>query len=352
MPYKKKTGSRVRWVGRVQKNGQIRQQVFDTKSEAKAWEAAEKATTWETEQPETKTATVSEWVNEYLDFSKERYSAKTYEEKRGAFMRLLGVVSPKDEAGAITIHQCLLCLKARAKTSGYAANKDRKNLAAAWVYGISFMGLPEKNPFKLVPRFGEERQEKYVPPEEDFWKVYQVAETEQDKVFLLTLLHTAARKGEILRLKWSDVDFHESRIRLWTRKRRDGNLESDWIPMTEQLRNALLKHRQNANGVNVFTRENGQPYKWRQHLMKYLCGVAGVKHFTFHAIRHLTASMLDKAGLELAVIQAILRHKSATTTARYLHSLRGTKVALDEVFSQQNKVITMKKAAGGDISDG
>ena len=214
------------------------------------------------------------------------------------------------------------------------------------------MGLPEKNPFKAVPRFGEERVAKYVPPVEDFWKVHEAAEIEQDKVFLLTLLHTAARKGEIIRLLWSDIDFTESRMRLWTRKRRGGNLESDWIPMTEEPRKALLQHRMNANGVYVFTRENGQPYKWRQHLMKSLCGIAGVKHFGFHAIRHLTASMLDKAGLELTVLQAILRHKSATTTARYLHTLRGTKVALDEVFARNKKVLPMKKAAGGDVSDG
>jgi Site-specific recombinase XerD len=343
MPFKKKTGSRVKWVGRVQKEGQIRQRVCDTKAEAKAWEAQEKASEWKVEQPEVKIVTVFVWMNEYLDFAKERFTAKTYEEKRTAFARLLKIVGAKDEAQSITVHQSLRCLKARAKVSGYAANKDRKNLIAAWGWGIRFLDLPERNPFKAVPRFGEERLAKYVPPEEDFWRVYEVAETEQDRVFLLTLLHTAARKGEIISLTWSDIDFGESRIRLWTRKRQGGNLESDWIPMTEALCQALIKHRSNAKGIHVFTREKGQPYKWRQHLMKYLCGIAGVKHFTFHAIRHLTASMLDKAGIELTVIQAILRHKSATTTARYLHALRGTKVALDAVFARTN-VLPMKKA--------
>jgi len=47
----------------------------------------------------------------------------------------------------------------------------------------------------------------------------------------------------------------------------------------------------------------------------------------------------------LTTIQAILRHKSATTTARYLRSLGGVKVQLDGVFSGR-KVVVMKKAPG------
>ncbi len=39
-----------------------------------------------------------------------------------------------------------------------------------------------------------------------------------------------------------------------------------------------------------------------------------------------------------------MRHKSATTTSRYLHSLRGAKVALDEVFAREpGKIIPFEK---------
>ena len=56
-------------------------------------------------------------------------------------------------------------------------------------------------------------------------------------------------------------------------------------------------------------------------LMKRLCARARVKAFGFHAIRHLTASILYKMGQPVSVIQAILRHKSPNTTAIYLKSL-------------------------------
>lgn len=65
----------------------------------------------------------------------------------------------------------------------------------------------------------------------------------------------------------------------------------------------------------------GDPFKHRQHVMKKLCRKANVKPFGFHAIRHLTATMLYKAGQLLSVIQKILRHQHPSTTEKYLVSL-------------------------------
>jgi hypothetical protein len=54
--------------------------------------------------------------------------------------------------------------------------------------------------------------------------------------------------------------------------------------------------------------------------------------FGVHAIRHLSASILDDKNYPITVIHALLRHKSANTTAKYLHKLRGVKTALDDAF--------------------
>ena len=55
--------------------------------------------------------------------------------------------------------------------------------------------------------------------------------------------------------------------------------------------------------------------------MRTLCERTRVRPFGFHAIRHLTASILYRLGQPVSVIQAILRHKSPNTTALYLKSL-------------------------------
>jgi integrase len=215
--------------------------------------------------------------------------------------------------------------------SGNAANKDRKNLAAAWTWGAKYLGMPKDNLFVAVDRFPSDQRPRYMPPESDFWKVYAVARP-KGQVFLLALLHTAARRSELLRLTWDDIDLDSGKIRLWTRKRADGSLEYDWLPLTNRLHDALQQHYEERISECVFCRSDGTSYKWRQHFMKILCNRAGVRHFTFHGIRHLTASMLAQEGVDIPTIQAILRHKNSMTTTRYIHRLGFTKNVLEDVF--------------------
>jgi len=181
------------------------------------------------------------WSDEYLDFSKERFVRKTYKGKKAAFGLLIKELNPHIPVFELSPSTCIDFLRRQSKKrSGYAANKDRKNLATGWEWGNKFLeGFPQtNNPFRAVDKFPEIRTPRYVPPEEDFWKVYNIAQG-QDKVILLTALNLAARRGEIFNLTWDDVDFGSNQVRLWTRKRVGGHKEPDWLPMMTELRNAL-----------------------------------------------------------------------------------------------------------------
>jgi integrase len=196
--------------------------------------------------------TILEWLNTYLDDVKTRCVKKTYNEKRSSIDRLIAFHQVKSAAQVESLVNCYgqtrttvayNFLKAQCKLrSGYAANKDRKNLARAWNWGLKYLAdFPRHliNPFALVESFPRMKKPRYVPPETDFWKVVDASKG-QDKVMLLTYYFTAARRSEVFRLKLSDLDFEHGKIRLWTRKRRGGDLEYDWLPMSSELRKALL----------------------------------------------------------------------------------------------------------------
>jgi integrase len=274
-----------------------------------------------------------DWANAYLNYAKEQFVDKTYAEKRLAFKMLFQSIDCELPVESLTSAVVLTHItKQKSERSGYAANKDRKNLVAAWNWGARFLApvLPRKNPC-LVPKVPEKRSPRYIPPEEDFWEIYNFAQG-QDKVMLLTFLHLAGRRSEIFRLKLEDLDFDNRRIRLSTRKRVGGNLEYDWLPMTGELAEGITEwlHIRPIESDFVFvcidntpfSRDYyGKPFKYRLQFMRRLCDKAKVKRFGFHAIRHLTASCLYKQGNSLGVIQAILRHKSPSTTERYLKTL-------------------------------
>jgi len=339
MPYKMKNG---KYRAHKMIDGRRKTKTFNTKKEAKEWEASQKEF-----QPEIRTESLAEWATAYLDMAQDRFSGQTYEEKRTVFRLFFQMVDKNMKAQNLTPQDAAKFLGAQARgRSGHAANKDRKNLMAAWSWGVKYMGLPESNPFKAVDPYPEKRQPRYIPSPEHMEKILE-NEIGEVYVFLLTMLHTAARRGELLRLRWDDLDFERRTIRLSTRKRKGGTLEYDHIPMTEELREVLIAHKQQASSVYVFCREDGQPYTARQHLMKRVCKRNDVPYFGLHAIRHLAASIMDRAGVPTATIQGILRHKSRATTDRYLHQLRGVQADLNQVFGNKGKVLDIKKASEG-----
>jgi len=357
MPSSITKNGRIQWKGRVQKHGKVKQKLFKTKKEALDWEAKERKQDWS---EKTDTAfSMGEWAQQYLDFSQSRHSTKTYYEKKKTFKELFAAkdakgrpfVNPDADVTTLNAGMVLRVLQARfKKTSGYAANKDRKNLVSAWNWGVKYLGLTEPNPCK-VDIFPEIRTPRYVPPEEDFWKVYDLT-SGQDRAMLSAFLYLGARRGEILQLKWVDVDFSNDRIRLHTRKRRDGTLEYDWLPMNTLLKEQLRwwwENRTFKDSPYVFVCDDpydfcreyyGKPFIHRRHLLARLCKKAGVTPFGFHAIRHMVATRLYHMGKPLGVIQAILRHKSAGTTERYLKSLglEETRVHLEDLCDMRKPI--------------
>lgn len=256
-----------------------------------------------------------------MTYSRQKFVQKTILGKERAFRFLLVFFGAKFDIRKITCKLALNHLSDQAmRRTGAAVNADRKDLKAGWSFGFKYMGFPEKNPFN-VDKFPQVKKKRYVPSQKDMLAVLEAAEP-QDHAMLMTMLHTAGRRGEILGLKWSDVDFKSKKITLWTRKRAYGHMEPDDLPMTDVLFRCLTKHSKSCHDSEyVFSRKNGERFLNKTHTIEELCKKAGVKRFTYHSIRHLSASMLAESGIPLVLIQQILRHKSITTTSQYIHSL-------------------------------
>ena len=338
MPYKRKEKSKKPWLAQVKINNRFVRRSFATKREAVEWEVAESNRFISL----TPTISLGEWAIRYLDFAEVKFVSKTYQEKKSAFKFFFRGVDKNLSVVQLTAGTVLRQLQNQSiNRSGYAANKDRKNLVAAWNWGIKYLQLPKDNPC-LVERFPEKKQPRYVPPEKDYWKVYEAAWTEQDATMLLGYLHLAARKSELFRLQWEDVDFAGVKIRLYTRKTKDGSWESSWLPLTEDLFNALLiqKDKRKSDTWVFPDPETLQPFTTRLHWMKNLCRRAQVKHFGLHAIRHLSASILAREGVAMIDIQTILRHKNLSTTERYIRRIESVRPALQVLPKVKNHLAT------------
>jgi integrase len=201
--------------------------------------------------------------------------------------------------------------------------------------------LLSKNPCMNIEDYPEEPKVKYVPPAKDISKVL-LASAPEDMELILTLYHTAGRTSEVLNMIWNDVNFENRWIRLWTRKRRGGELQEDKIAMTDTLYAVLNRRwkKRNTSTPYVFHNADGSKliYQQKRNTMRNLCKKAGVQTFGFHAIRHHVASILADSGkASLSQIQKMLRHRRATTTDNYIKTLDPMLRQVANVLDEQGK---------------
>lgn len=338
MAYQLKNG---RWRAVKMIAGQRKTKLCATRAEARKWEAAQSKENW---QSQTVTACLLDVATAYLDYSKVRHHPTTFKAKKKALKRLFDYIKPDCGPEAVTTRLALAYVMDRAKESGNtAANKDRKHMAAFWQHAHKFYGYPG-NPFQEVSKLPENSQPHYVPPQEDFWKVYAVANM-PDRVMLLALLYTAGRRSEPLRWIWEDdIDLSARRIRLSTCKTSDGSRKYKWLTMPAKLHDALVAHKLASGGQgHVFTSQHtGEAYKCRKHFITRLCHRAGVRRFNFHGIRGLTATLLAGEGMPIKEIQHVLLHASMSTTDRYIRRIGGADDMLAAAFDRFEE----KKKAG------
>jgi integrase len=322
-----------RWRGEVRVNGQRKTKLFDKKKDAQEWEIKTSAL-MVAEQQQEQLLTLKDpdsiqlgpSYEEYLDEVQTTMSEKTYKEKLAVGQRFIKFMGgPQLLAREILrIHVKDYMNKQAKKRSGNAVNKDRKNLLAYWNWLIETYELDLRNPFD-VKKKPEVSHPRYVPPFSDFQKVFEQAEEGQDRILLQTYFLTAARKSEIIKMKWSEVKFELMQFGLWTKKRENGNEELDWQAMSPNLATELMKQKLvTGQGEYVFVNpRKGRGFLDRRNWLRKLCDDAGVKRFGFHGIRHLAAHIaILTETMTLPDVQHLLRHKSILTTQRYVEQVR------------------------------
>lgn len=173
---------------------------------------------------------------------------------------------------------------------------------------------------------------------------------ERDMETFYLLAFTGLRSGELCALKWADINFDTTMMRVTKTLYSPGGMKDyDLTPpkTTGSIRslnldiaiiNLLQSYQEQQTGIHekyrahyddhhtknfIFSRPNGYPYnptnvlKRMDRILKY---TNITKHATPHIFRHTHISMLAEAGVDIANIMKRVGHDDAKTTTRiYLH---------------------------------
>ena len=127
-------------------------------------------------------------------------------------------------------------------------------------------------------------------------------------------LFTGMRRGELFKLKWSDIDFDRGFITIRDPK---GGV-SQKIPLNDQAREVLNSHPRTAE--NVFVRGDGKPFTDIRRRVNPIKEAAGIEPSfrALHGLRHVYASMLASSGsVDMYTLQKLLTHKSPMQNSSY-----------------------------------
>ena len=141
--------------------------------------------------------------------------------------------------------------------------------------------------------------------------------SEQGMNFVMLLLFTGMRKGEVSNLKWEDIDFKKKTI--VARNTKNGS--DHYVPMSRMVHWKLEAQKKVSElrlSIWVFPKRVGDgPMTEPKSQLAKICKATGI-HFRLHDLRRTFATHAISAGTSYELIQKALNHKSGSVTSSYI----------------------------------
>ncbi len=167
----------------------------------------------------------------------------------------------------------------------------------------------------------------------------RAVEDAQDAELVRVAAYAGLRRGELIALRWRDVDF--TRCAITVRRAVSGGFEvqstksrrAREVPLTDQVAAALERLSRRGDFTSpddyVFVNRLGRridPVALTRRFGRAR-DAAGLPPLRFHGLRHTYGSLLVAGGVDVASVKAAMGHAQISTTERYLHARPASELA-------------------------
>jgi integrase len=218
------------------------------------------------------------------------------------------------------------------KRTGATVNRYIAALSAALTFAVKERRLIDRNSVGDISRKKESRgRTRFLSDDERaaLLAACEKAEWAPLHALVLMAITTGARRGELIALRWADVDLKTGRALVGDSK----NGEQRTLPLAGKALEALRKLKLNNSARSEFVFPSptvvldpatnkpqlDAPYAYFDAHWYALLDASGITNFHFHDLRHTTASMLAAQGCSLLEIADVLGHKTLAMVKRYSH---------------------------------
>lgn len=302
---------------------------FRTHREADEWETKIKASMHAgtfRDDKDVRDKTLADAVDQYLEdpIFKKKKDKKTISGHLRYWKRELGkyalskltpdvIAKKRDElASGITVRH-----KVRTPAT---VNRYRASLSGVFKVAMEEWRWLDDSPMRFVRKLEEPPGRTRFLDDNELLRLLEVAQDSKSKylyIVIVIALFTGMRRGEILKLKWSDVDLDTGRVVI--RETKNGDTRVSYL--TNHALDILQQHAQKMmfQSEYIFPNRWGTKpvditYSWQKTKEQ-----TGLEDFRFHDLRHTAASNLAMNGASPSEIADVLGHKSLSMVKRYAH---------------------------------
>jgi len=293
--------------------------------------------------------TVRDWFTEWLKGSKQRLKPQTWlsYESHGR-LHIVPTIGTVRLDGLAPTHIDKLHAHLLRNVGGTMANHVHMTLSAA-LNAAERRGLPVRNVIRTMPPPRRtDRPITILTPEQVDTLITGVRGDKFEAVYVLAVT-VGMRLGEILGLRWEDVDFANRRLSVvHSAGKAYGGGAALGSPKTKSSARRIslpgvaldALTRTPRNGPLIWSTRDGRPIlsqsihgNWRRTRLALKLPAVG-----FHAMRHTAATQMLDDGVQAHIVATMLGHSSVATTLRlYAHatrpSLEAAVDAIDARFS-------------------
>lgn len=267
-----------------------------------------------------KSVYLKDFAVEYLEYSKSRKAVKTFNSDRLSlrkFIEFTGNITITSVTPKL-IDKYLIKRVEEVKTS--SVNVEIRHLKAAFSSAVKWDHI-KKNPFIGIKQFSTPKNKAIFFTDKEISALIDVIEESWLIDIVIFAVNTGLRIGELVNLKWVDIDFNKKHIMVknsntFTTKNK---LERK-VPLNQEARNLLLT----LPHLSEYAFPNGNG-KIRDRVFvsrrfkRYIRLLKLNEEFTFHSLRHTFASHLVRNGISLYQVAKIMGHTNSKTTELYAH---------------------------------
>lgn len=212
-------------------------------------------------------------------------------------------ITRKEQVSTTTVNVELRMLR-----SAFNTSRKWKYIEENPFSGVRFFQLPDRDPPYLS--------------KDEFQKLLTMISEDWVKDAVITAAMTGMRRGEIINLRWSDVNLKTRTIVVQSSTRYQTKFgKRRIIPINDVAFQILQKRCGKVKSKYVFTLRGRQiDGDWLlQKLRKYINKLNTSKKLNVHSLRHTFASWLVQSGVSIYEVQKLLGHSDIKVTQIYAH---------------------------------